>query len=58
MRVTLAEQNSTKSQQDVVNALEKIQGSLEELLKKARDELSKISASKNHIDERDIEIHK
>lgn len=58
MKVNLADQNSTKSQQDVLNALEKIQGNLEQLLKDARDELSKISMSKDKIDEKDKDILK
>lgn len=57
-RVASAEQNSTKLQQDVRKALEQVQGGLDESMKKAKDDLSKVSNSKNQIDERDIEINK
>lgn len=57
-KVTLADQNSTKIQQDVVKALEQVQGGLEESLKNAKDELSKMLITKYQLNEKESDIIK
>lgn len=57
-KVTLADKNSTKIQQDVVKALEQVQGSLEKSLKNAKDELSKMLMTKYQLNEKESDIIK